>query len=166
LLVDKKVSIFKQTPENIPVEASTFEPGFEYSRTLILNNSDRGRCERLARYLDRRIRRFPKDLTAHVQRINALVAAGAQGDRLYAAAIDLNTVLGRSGKGLQRSIRDKISYMLSDQQCADLDVIRAGLSVSDSPALRLCLLPRNNESEHKIVANVNERSQSINVPGS
>jgi len=154
LVVDTKVSIFKEIPDVLPDVKSIFEPGFEYTRDLIPNNSDKAWCERLASYLDRRIRRFPKDLTVHIQRINALIVAGAQGDRLFAAAIDLNTVLGSNGEGLQRSIYDRISCMLSDQQRADLDEIRAGLNVSGNPALMLCSLPRPNENELRIISSI------------
>ncbi len=154
-----RVSIFKQSPD-APPAASTFEPGFEYTRALRPSHSDPQWCEGLARYLDRRIRRSPKDLTAHVQRVNALVAARADGDHLYAAAIDLNTVLAGNGAALQQRIHDQIFFALNDQQRADLVAIRAGSSPASSPAELHCPLPHSNGKGLRIVSEVKHESKS------
>jgi hypothetical protein len=137
------VSIFEQTPETPPAEGSTFEPGFDYSRALSLNHSDPQWCEGLVKYLDRLIRRTPGDLTPHVQRINALLAAGQKGDRVFAAALDLNTVLGNSGLALQLRIHEQIFPVLDDQQRSDLVAIRSGAPLPACAAEKYCSLPRS-----------------------
>lgn len=156
------VSIFKQSPDAPPSAASTFEPAFEYTRQLRPNYADQQWCEGLARYLDRRIRRTPRDLTAHVQRVNALVAAHADGERLYAAAIDLNTVLAGNGAALQQRIHDQISFALDDQQRDDLAGMRAGASLPANPAR--CSLLRSNGSGLRIVAEIRQESRETSDP--
>jgi hypothetical protein len=145
------VSIFEQTPDvSLSVE-STFEPGFEYSRALQPNYSDPQWCEGLVRYLDRLIRRSPNDLTPHIQRINALLAAGNQGDRVFAAALDLNTVLGGNGLALQRRVHDQIFSVLDDQQRSDLVAIRSGASLPARAAEKHCSLPRSHDDSVQLV---------------
>jgi hypothetical protein len=145
------VSIFEQTPD-IPLPGeSTFEPGFEYTRALSQNYSDPQWCEGLVRYLDRLIRRDPNDLTPHIQRVNALLAAGHQGDRVFAAALDLNTVLGSNGLALQRRIHEQIFSVLEDQQRSDLVAIRSGASLPARAAEKHCSLPRSHDESLQLV---------------
>jgi len=145
------ISIFQQTPD-VPLPAeSTFEPGFEYTRSLSPNYSDQQWCEGLVRYLDRLIRRDPNDLTPHIQRINALLAAGSQGDRLFAAALDLHTVLGVNGLALQRRIHDQIFSVLDDQQRSDLVAIRSGAFLPACAAEKHCSLPRSRDETVQLV---------------
>jgi len=152
------VSIFEQAPDT-PLQAeSTFEPGFEYSRELQPNYSDPQWCEGLVRFLDRLIRRQPNDLTPHVQRINALLAAGYRGDRVFAAALDLHTVLGNNGFALQRRIHDQIFPVLKDQQRSDLVAIRSGASLPVRAAEMHCSLPRNREGNVQLVLKKQEDS--------
>lgn len=145
------VSIFEQTPDAPLAGESTFEPGFDYSRALSQNYSDPQWCEGLVKYLDRLIRRSPNDLTPHIQRINALLAAGHQGDRLFAAALDLNTVLGSNGLALQRRIHEQIFSVLVDQQRSDLVAIRSGASLPACAAEKHCSLPRSHEEGVQLV---------------
>lgn len=145
------VSIFEQTPDG-PLQAeATFEPGFDYTRALHPDYSDPQWCEGLVRYLDRLIRRSPNDLTPHVQRINALLAAGHQGDRLFAAALDLHTVLGTNGLALQRRIHDQIFSVLDDQQRSNLVAIRSGASLPACAAEKYCSLPRSRDETLQLV---------------
>jgi hypothetical protein len=147
------VSIFKKTPDaSLPAE-STFEPGFDYTRALTQNCSDPQWCEGLVRYLDRLIRRSPSDLTPHIQRINALLAAGKKGDRVFAAALDLNTVLGGNGMALQRRIHDQIFAVLDDQQRSDLVALRSGASLPAHAAEIHCSLPRSRDEAMQLVDN-------------
>lgn len=139
----KHVSIFEKTPDvPLPVEL-TFEPGFEYTHTSNPDYSDPQWREGLVRYLDRLIRRAPNDLTLHIQRINALLAAGYEGDRVFAAALDLNTVLGSNGLALQRRIHAQIFSVLDDQQRSDLVALRSGASLPVRVAEKYCSLPRS-----------------------
>jgi hypothetical protein len=141
----ENVSIFQQTPDtSLPAE-STFEPGFEYTRSLTPNYSDPQWCDGFIRHLDRLIRRAPNDLTPHLQRINALLAAGNHRDRVFAAALDLHAVLGGNGLDLQRRIHDQIFSVLDDQQRTDLVAIRSGASLPSRAAEKHCSLPRNHE---------------------
>lgn len=158
------VSIFKQSPDLPSSAAPIFEPGFEYTRALLPNYSDKHWCEGLVRYLDRRIRRFPKDLTAHLQRVNALVSAGADGIRLYEAAIELNTVLGGNGVALQQHIHDQISFALNQQQRADLEALRTGTSLSAGPAAIHCSPSRSPETGLRIVSEVKQNSKEVPDP--
>jgi hypothetical protein len=145
------VSIFEQTPDApLPAEL-TFEAGFEYTRALSPNYSDRQWCEGLIKHLDRLIRRTPNDLTPHIQRINALLAAGCAGDRVFAAALDLHTVLGSNGLAIQRRIHDQIFSVLDDQQRSDLVAIRSGASLPARSAEKHCSLPRNSEGSVQLV---------------
>ena len=158
------VAIFKQGPDAPPVEASTFEPGFEYTRALHPNHSEQQWCEGLARFLERRIRRFPKDLTAHVQRVNALVAARADGDQLYAAALGLNAVLAGKGAALQQRILDQISFTLDAQQRADLVAMLAGPPPAASPAELLGSLPHSNAKRLRIVSEIKHEPKIVSEP--
>lgn len=158
------VPIFNQSPDLPSFAAPTFEPGFEYSRALLPNYSDKQWCEDLARYLDRRIRRHPKDLTAHLQRVNALVAAGADGNRLYAAAIELNKVLGGNGIALQQHVHDQISFALNEQQRTDLAALRTGASFSASSAVIQGSPSRSTESGLRIVSEVKQNSNEVSDP--
>jgi hypothetical protein len=158
------VPLFKQSPDVPPTAPSTFEPGFEYTRALRPGYADQQWCEGLARYLDRRIRRSPRDLTAHVQRVNALVAAHADGERLYAAAIDLNTVLAGNGAALQQRIHDQISFALDDQQRADLAALRAGSSLPAGPAELHCSLSRSKGGGLRIVTEIKQESRETSDP--
>jgi hypothetical protein len=146
------VSIFTQTPElALPVEAA-FEPGFEYTRALQPNFSDPQWCKGLVIYLDRLIRRSPDDLTLHLQRINALIAAKQDGEYLFAAALDLNTVLGGNGFALQQRIHEQIAYALDERQRADLAALRSGKTTATSPAERYCSLPRSGDPSVPLVS--------------
>ena len=145
------ISIFEHTP-NVPLLAeSTFEPGFEYTRELSANYSDPQWCEGLVKYLDRLVRRAPNDLTPHIQRINALLAAGHQGDRVFAAALDLHTVLGGNGLALQRRIHDQIFSVLDDRQRSDLVAIRSGATLPACAAEKHCSLPRSRKETVPLV---------------
>lgn len=145
------VSIFAQTPDvSLPAE-STFEPGFDYSRALSQNYTDPKWCEGLVKYLDRLIRRSPSDLTPHIQRINALLAAGSTGERVFAAALDLNTVLGSNGMALQRRVHDQIFPVLDDQQRSDLVAIRSGALLPARAAEKHCSLPRSHDQSVQFV---------------
>ncbi len=156
------VSIFKQSPD-APPAASTFEPGFEYTRALRPSHSAQQWCEGLARYLDRKIRRSPKDLTAHVQRVNALLAARADGDQLYAAAIDLNTVLAGKGTALQQRIHDQISFALNAQQRANLGALRAGVALAVLPAASHCSLSHGNGKSLQIVSELKHEPNKVSA---
>jgi membrane-bound lytic murein transglycosylase MltF len=145
------VSIFEQTPDAPLSAESTFEPGFDYTRALTQNSSDPQWCEGLVRYLDRLIRRSPNDLTPHIQRINALLAAGNKGDRVFAAAIDLHTVLGGNGLALQRRIHDQIFSVLDDQHRSDLVAIRSGALLPARDAEKHCSLPRSHAESLQLV---------------
>ena len=145
------VSIFEQAPAGPAPAGSTFEPGFDYTRALSQNHGDPQWCEGLIKYLDRLIRRTPSDLTPHIQRINALLAAGNTGDRVFAAALDLNTVLGSSGLALQRRIHDQIFAVLDDQQRSDLVAIRSGASLPARAAEKYCSLPRNHDENVQFI---------------
>jgi len=148
------VSIFAQTPD-VPLSAElTFEPGFEYTRALSPDYSDPQWCEGLVKYLDRLIRRTPNDLTPHIQRINALLAAGCEGDRVFAAALDLHTVLGSNGLAIQRRIHDQIFPVLDDRQRSDLVAIRSGASLPARSAEKHCSLPRNSEGSVQLVEKI------------
>ncbi len=149
------VSIFQRLPDAAPAEDSVFEPGFDYSRKLRPEIPDRNWCDGLAKYLDRRIRRYPKDLTAHLQRIFALLKAGASGEQLFAAAIDLNTVLGVNGSALQQRVFDAISPTLSEQQRDYLVAIRSGASDLPVPTEVATTIPRHEAAGFPIVAQIN-----------
>lgn len=148
------VSIFQRRPDAPPAEESVFEPGFEYSRQLRPEFADHNWCGGLAKYLDRRLRRYPKDLTAHVQRIYALLKANASGDQLFAAAIDLNTVLDVKGKALQQRILEAISFALNEQQRDYLVAIRSGATNIPVPADVVTKIPRNDAASFPIVAEI------------
>ena len=158
------IPIFQQVPEGSTPDASEFEPGFEYNRGLLLNNSNQQWHQGLASHLDRRIRRHPNDLTAHVQRINALVAAGCEGDRLFAAAVDLNTVLGRNGMALQQRIHDQISFALSQQQRTDLVALREGTLLSAGSAEMHFSLTRKHEDCVQLVSENKKGSNKVPDP--
>jgi hypothetical protein len=158
------VSIFEQTPDIPQPSESTFEPGFEYTRALSPNYSDRQWCEGFVKHLDRLIRRSPSDLTPHIQRINALLAAGYQGDRVFAAALDLHTVLGSNGLALQRRVHDQVFPVLDDQQRSDLVAIRSGALLPARAAERHCLLPRSPEISVKLVAKKQDEFVGILAP--
>lgn len=146
------VSIFEQLPATpLPAE-TTFEPGFGYSRALTPNYSGPQWCDGLIKHLDRLIRRAPKDLTPHIQRINTLLVAGYRGDRVFAAAIDLNTVLGTNGLALQQRIHDQIFPVLNEQQRADLVAIRSGATFTARDAERLCTLTRSSGGGVQLVS--------------
>jgi hypothetical protein len=158
------VSIFERTPDvPLPTE-STFEPGFEYTRALSSNYSDPQWCEGLVRYLDRLIRRSPNDLTPHIQRINALLAAGIRGDRVFAAALDLHTVLGGNGMALQRRIHDQIFSVLDDQRRSDLVAIRSGASLPAHAAEIHCSLPRSRDKGVQLVDKKQKDPVKTNAP--
>jgi hypothetical protein len=146
------ISIFEQTPDIALPAETTFEPGFEYSRALKADYSDPQKCEALVKFLERLIRRSPRDLTPHMQRINALLAAGSHGDRVFAAALDLNTVLGGNGMALQRRVHDQIFPVLDDQQRADLVAIRSGASLPARGAEKHCSLPRSSIKSVQLVS--------------
>ncbi len=148
----ENVSIFEQTPVASQTAESTFEPGFDYSRALQPDYSDPQWCEGLIRYLDRLILRSPGDLTPHVQRINALLAAGNKGDRVFAAALDLHTVLGGNGLALQQRVHDQIFSVLDDQQRSDLAALRSGASFPVRAAEKYCSLPRNIDDSVPLVS--------------
>lgn len=147
----------------MPTE-STFEPGFDYTRALTQNHSDPQWCEGLVRYLDRLIRRSPNDLTPHIQRINALLAAGNKGDRVFAAALDLHTVLGVNGLALQRRIHDQIFSVLDDQQRSDLVAIRSGASLPACAAEKHCSLPRSRDATVQLVEKKQEEPVKTFAP--
>jgi hypothetical protein len=146
------VSIFQSRPDTTTAEETAFEPGFEYSRKLLPEVTDRTWCEGLARYLGRRLRRSPKDLTAHLQRIYALLAADATGEQLFAAAIDLNTALGSGGTPLQERVFAAIAFALTEQQREFLIAIRSGASDLPLPADVATTIPRNDTVSVPIVA--------------
>jgi hypothetical protein len=158
------VSIFEQTPDISQSAETVFEPGFGYSRALNPNYSDPQWCEGLVKYLDRLIRRAPKDLTPHIQRINALLAAGYQGDRIFAAALDLNTVLGGNGLALQRRIHDQIFSVLNDQQRADLVATRSGALLPSRDAEKYCSLSRSSGGSVQLVSKKQEDSAGRFTP--
>jgi hypothetical protein len=147
----KQVSIFEKTPDVLLPAELTFEPGFEYTHALNPDYSDSQWCEGLVKHLDRLIRRNPNDLTLHIQRINALLAAGYEGDRVFAAALDLNTVLGSNGLALQRRIHDQIFSVLDDQQRSDLVALRSGASLPVRAAEKYCSLPRSRDETVQLV---------------
>ena len=165
ILKDKgNISIFEQVPDiPLPTEAM-FEPGFGYSRALTPDYSDPHWCEGLVRHLDRLITRSPNDLTPHVQRINALLAAGYTGDRVFAAALDLNTVLGSNGLALQRRVHEQIFSVLDDQQRADLVAIRSGGSIPARAAEKYCSLPRSKVDNVQLVSKKREDSAWKSAP--
>jgi hypothetical protein len=146
------VSIFQSRPDTPTTEETAFEPGFEYSRKLLPEITDRAWCEGLARYLGRRLRRSPKDLTVHLQRVYALLAAGATGEQLFAAAIDLNSALGAGGTALQERVFETISFALTEQQREYLIAIRNGANDLPLPADVATIIPRNNPRSVPIVA--------------
>ncbi len=147
----EQVAIFKKAPD-VPLPAElTFEPGFEHTHALNPDYSDSQWCERLVRHLDRLIRRAPNDLTLHIQRINALLAAGYEGDRVFAAALDLNTVLGSNGLALQQRIHDQVFSVLDDQQRSDLVALRSGASLPLRAADKYCSLPRGRTETVQLV---------------
>ncbi|MGC2166547.1 MAG: hypothetical protein WA632_11095 [Gallionella sp.] len=148
------VSIFQRHPDAAPAEDTVFEPGFDYSRKLRPEFADRNWCYGLARYLDRRLRRYPKDLTVHLQRIFALQAAGASGDQLFAAAIDLNTILGVGGSALQQRVLESISVALSAQQRDYLVAISSGAIAIPVPTEVATTIPRNDARRFPIVAEI------------
>lgn len=153
-----KVAIFEHSP-GVPLPAeSAFEPGFDYSRALNPNKSDPLWCEGLVKHLDRLILRTPKDLTPHIQRISALLAAGQRGDRVFAAALDLHTVLGSNGLDLQRRIHEQIFPVLDDQQRADLVALRSGASLPARAAEKFCSLPRVSQEGVQLVSRKQEDS--------
>jgi hypothetical protein len=156
--------LFKQSPEVPSAAMPAFEPGFEYTRALRPAYPDPQWCEGLARYLDRRIRRSPKDLLAHVQRVFALLASGAEGDRLYAAAIDLRAVLGDLGAGLQQRIQGQIASALDDQQRIGLAAMLAGKSISSGAAELHCVVPRGNSNIVRVVAEIKQESREASDP--
>lgn len=149
----KDISIFQQAPSILPDAETTFESGFAQTRSLQPDDSNPQWCERLARHLERQILRTPGDLNKHVQRINALLAAGLQGDRVFAAALDLHAVLGSNGQALQRRIHEQIFPVLEDPQRTALVAIRSGGSVAAGDAGRYCLLPQSQETGMQLVAN-------------
>ncbi len=146
------VSIFEQTPDVSPSAETTFEPGFGQTSSLNPDYSDPQWCERLLRHLDRQILRTPGDLTAHVRRINALLAAGYKGDRVFAAALDLHTVLGGKGLALQQRIHDQIFPVLDEQQRSVLLAIRSGAAIPADAAVRYCLLAQDRDAPVQLVA--------------
>jgi hypothetical protein len=158
------ISIFEQTSDNSLPEEKIFQPGFDYSRALTPNQSDAQWCEGLVNYLDRLIRRTPKDLTPHIQRINALLAAGIQGDRVFAAALDLHTVLGGNGLALQRRIHEQIFSVLEDQQRADLVALRSGATLHARGAEKYCSLSRGQEESVQLVSKKREDSAGTFTP--
>lgn len=159
----KNTSIFQQAPSVLPDAETTFEPGFVQTRSLQPDYSDPVWCERLVRHLERQILRTPGDLNKHVQRINALLAAGQYGDRIFAAALDLHAVLGSNGQALQRRIHEQIFPVLEDPQRTALVAIRSGGSVSAGDAGRYCLLPQSREAGMQLVA-IKEKQASGNKP--
>lgn len=160
----KHVSIFEQTPD-VPLPAElTFEPGFEHTHALNPDYSDPQWCEGLVRYLDRLIRHAPNDLTPHLQRINALLAAGSQGDRLFAAALDLHTVLGSKGLALQRRVHGQIFSVLDDQQRSDLVALRSGASLPARAVEKYCSLPRSHDETVQLFEKKQEDSVRTSSP--
>jgi hypothetical protein len=148
----KNISIFEQAPDVSLGAEAAFEPGFGQTRSLNQDYSNPEWCEGLLRNLDRQILRTPGDLTTHVQRINALLAAGYKGERVFAAALDINAVLGGKGLALQRRIHDQIFPVLDDQQRSVLVSIRSGAAIPADTAVRYCLLPRYQENSVQLVA--------------
>lgn len=148
----KDISIFQQAPSVLPDAETTFEPGFAQTRSLQPDYSDPQWCERLVRHLERQILRTPGDLNKHVQRINALLAAGQHGDRVFAAALDLHAVLGSNGQALQRRIHEQIFPVLDDWQRTALVAARSGGAVSAGDAGQYCLLPQSQEAGMRLVA--------------
>jgi hypothetical protein len=148
----KDVSIFEKAPAALPDIDARFEPGFGQSRSLQPDQVDPRWSAQLIRQLERQILRTPGDLTAHVQRLNALLAAGLRGERIFAAALDLHIVLGGRGGALQRRIHEQIFPVLDDTQRTALVALRSGGSVSAAPAEQYCLLPRDHVGTVQLVA--------------
>lgn len=159
----KNTSIFQQAPGGLPDAEATFEPGFAQTRSLRPDYSNPQWCERLVRHLERQILRTPGDLNKHVQRINAMLAAGSQGDRVFAAALDLHAALGSNGQALQRRIHDQIFPVLEDWQRTALVAARSGGAVSAGEAGQYCLLPQSLETGMQLVA-IKEKQEPGNIP--
>lgn len=163
----KHVSIFEQAPAVSPGVETAFEPGFGQMCSLNPDYSDPQWCEGLLRQLDRQILRTPGDLTTHVQRINALLAAGYQGDRVFAAALDLYAVLGGKGLALQRRIHDQIFHVLDDRQRSTLVAVRSGGTIPADAAVRYCLLQRDQDAGVQLVAikrkEISGRSSNVDL---
>jgi hypothetical protein len=148
----KDISIFQQAPDMLPDAETTFEPGFAQTRSLQPDYSDPEWCEKLVRHLERQILRTPGDLNKHVQRINALLAAGQRGDRVFAAALDLHAALGVNGQALQRRIHEQIFPALEDWQRTALVAARSGGAVFAGDAGQYCLLPQTRATGMQLVA--------------
>lgn len=87
--------------------------------------------ERVASYLLHCITRNPKNLLAHVQRINAVSARGSQSD-IYSALLDLFVALGSQGLSLRRVMLAQVSSQLEPAQLIFLSTaIKVGVGARD-----------------------------------
>jgi hypothetical protein len=68
-----------------------------------------------SQFLVKRVRRNPRDLRAHVQRV-LLYISKSDTDAVYAALIDLFLILGKNGSHIRKNLLNKAMLLLHEEQ--------------------------------------------------
>jgi hypothetical protein len=112
-----------------------FEPSLlPPSMRLLRRFAAPGRERDYVAYLEERIRRDPRNLRAHVERVEQRAALGDAG-ALYAALVDLNIALGVHGRSLRGRLLTQFAGSLRSDERAFLESgLRSGIDAADPRA--------------------------------
>jgi len=146
------------------IASAEFEPGMLPPTTRLLRRfATMDHQHGYLAFLEKRIQRDPRNLRAHVERVQQR-AALADADGLYAALIDLNLTLGVHGHGLRSQLLARFSDLLDPPQREFLEAhLVSGIDAEDPGAtVAGVLLSRQIAGTTRIVT---RRGDAVASPG-